>query len=124
MDSRLRRWARKISGSSVEHDREALQRNALASGSSRVAELVDRSSATCTGTITEVSAQQLGEDGWALLAAVDDGSGVLTLSWLGRRSIAGIEPGVMLTAHGRVSFKRSLPVMFNPRYEIIPCSDR
>ena len=40
------------------------------------------------------------------------------------RAIAGIEPGVMLTVSGRVAYKRGLPVMFNPRYEIIPCSDR
>lgn len=41
------------------------------------------------------------------------------LVWLGRRSIAGIAPGVTLKANGVPSQVRGTPTMYNPAYEII-----
>lgn len=120
MDSRLRKWVRKISGVNADYDRKEVQQNAIRAGSTPIADVADRSMAQCTGTVKDVALHQLGEDAPALLVALDDGTRVLTLSWLGRRAIAGIEPGVMLTVNGRVSYKKGLPVMFNPRYEILP----
>jgi hypothetical protein len=54
-----------------------------------------------------------------LEAALYDGSGVVTLVWLGRRQIVGIKPGVHLTAEGRVScHEDGRRVIYNPRYEL------
>jgi RecG-like helicase len=53
-----------------------------------------------------------------LHATLQDGSGSLTLVWLGRRRIPGIEPGRMLQAFGRVTEGPEGLVMFNPRYEL------
>ena len=53
-----------------------------------------------------------------LEAAVYDGSGVVTLVWLGRRQITGIKPGVHLMAEGRVSCHDGRRVIYNPRYEL------
>jgi hypothetical protein len=54
----------------------------------------------------------------ALEAELWDGSGLITLVWLGRRRIAGIEPGRSVKVTGRVGAQDKLRVMFNPRYEL------
>jgi hypothetical protein len=55
-----------------------------------------------------------------LEADLYDGSGVVTLVWLGRRQIAGIEPGRSLTARGRVALRDGRKVIYNPYYELAP----
>jgi hypothetical protein len=54
----------------------------------------------------------------ALEAELYDGSGIITLVWLGRRRIAGIEPGRNLRVEGRIGRMEGARVMFNPRYEL------
>lgn len=54
----------------------------------------------------------------ALEAELFDGTGTIKLVWLGRRKIQGIEPGVTLSVHGRVTFQRGVPVIYNPSYEL------
>ena len=58
-----------------------------------------------------------GDQAWA---AGYDGSGTISIVWLGRRQIVGIEPGRQLIAWGRVSLDHDRPVIFNPRYELRP----
>ncbi len=53
-----------------------------------------------------------------LEADLYDGSDVVTLVWLGRRQIAGIEPGRALTARGRVAIRDRRKVIYNPHYEL------
>ena len=54
----------------------------------------------------------------ALEAELYDGSALITLVWLGRRRIAGIEPGRAIKVTGRVGVQDKTRVMFNPRYEL------
>jgi hypothetical protein len=56
----------------------------------------------------------------ALEAELNDGSGVITVVWLGRRRIAGIEPGRAIKVEGRIGAHDGGRVMYNPRYELIP----
>ena len=42
----------------------------------------------------------------------------LTLIWLGREVIEGIETGRALTVHGRVGRRGEERVLYNPRYEL------
>ncbi|MEU4399521.1 OB-fold nucleic acid binding domain-containing protein [Micromonospora orduensis] len=53
-----------------------------------------------------------------LEADLYDGSDVVTLVWLGRRHIAGIEPGRHLTARGRMAVRDDRKVIYNPYYEL------
>lgn len=53
-----------------------------------------------------------------LRAELVDGTGSVTLVWLGRRRIPGIEPGRSLEAFGRLSETKDGLIMFNPRYEL------
>ncbi len=54
----------------------------------------------------------------ALEAELYDGSGSLTLVFLGRRKIQGIDCGRRMTATGRVTLISGRPVIFNPSYEL------
>lgn len=49
-----------------------------------------------------------------------DGSGLVRLVWLGRRRIVGVEPGCALSVTGRLNSDKEGPVMFNPRYDLLP----
>jgi hypothetical protein len=61
----------------------------------------------------------------ALEAEVFDGTGMIRVVWLGRRSLGGVEPGRMITVSGRlVVGKDAMPTIFNPRYELRPRARR
>jgi hypothetical protein len=53
-----------------------------------------------------------------LEADLYDGTDVVTLVWLGRRHIIGIEPGRQLTVRGRVAIRDDRKVIYNPYYEL------
>jgi RecG-like helicase len=53
-----------------------------------------------------------------LEADLYDGTDVVTLVFLGRRHIAGLEPGRALTARGRVALRDGRKVIYNPHYEL------
>ncbi len=55
-----------------------------------------------------------------LEAEVYDGSGTITLIWLGRRRIVGIEPGRSLVARGRLTQHDNRPTIYNASYELRP----
>jgi len=55
-----------------------------------------------------------------LEAELYDGTGAVSLVWLGRRRIAGIEPGRCLVVRGRVCVQGSRDVIYNPWYELRP----
>lgn len=56
----------------------------------------------------------------ALEADLYDGTGHMTLVWLGRRQIAGIEVGRAVVITGRMTCDSSGTTIFNPRYELRP----
>lgn len=56
----------------------------------------------------------------ALEAELWDGSGAVTLVWLGRRRIVGIEPGRRLLARGRLATFGGRCQIFNPTYDLLP----
>jgi hypothetical protein len=104
---------------SSQHDIEAreLQRDVRATGCCRVADAVDRQQVTLAGTLKYVTLRPRSGTP-ALEAELYDGSGAVTVVWLGRRRIAGVLPGALLTVTGRVSLQGGDRVMFNPRYEL------
>ncbi|MBI9114210.1 OB-fold nucleic acid binding domain-containing protein [Sanguibacter suaedae] len=54
----------------------------------------------------------------ALEAELYDGTASVDLVWLGRRRIAGIEPGRRARIEGLVSMVHGRPTIYNPRYEL------
>ncbi len=53
-----------------------------------------------------------------LEAELFDGTGTVTLIWLGRRRIRGIEPGRPLVARGRLTRQDERATIYNPSYEL------
>ncbi len=51
-----------------------------------------------------------------------DGTGSVTLIWLGRREIAGIQPGRRIVVHGRLTSVRGERAIYNPSYELRPAA--
>jgi hypothetical protein len=109
----------RLSTSQQDLESEELQEDAEASGCTRIAECNDRQIVRVTGTLRTVTLRpRAGVP--ALEAELFDGTAPLDVVWLGRRSIAGIEPGRRLIASGRISMSHGRRVLFNPKYELRP----
>ena len=88
-------------------------------GGTSIAEAPDRERVTLRGSLRTVTLRpRAGVP--ALEAELTDGTGVITIVWLGRRRIAGIEPGRAISVEGRIGSHEGVRVMYNPRYELIP----
>lgn len=88
-------------------------------GGTPIEELPVRHRATVCGTLRSVTLRpRAGVP--ALEAEMYDGTGSLFLVWLGRRQIAGVEPGRRVRVQGMVTDNHGNRVIFNPRYELLP----
>lgn len=115
--SSLRKFFQRLTASEAELDAEELRREAEASGATPVGvcrrgQLVSVSGRLKTVVYTPRSNLP------TLEADLFDGSDTVTLVWLGRRQIAGIEPGRQLTARGRIAMRDDRKVIYNPYYEL------
>jgi hypothetical protein len=110
--SSLNRWA----SSGVQDDRE-LRDSSVKAGCRPIADCEDRQRVLVRGVLRTVTLRPRGGVP-ALEAELYDGTSVLTVIWLGRRRIAGIEPGRAIEVQGRIGRQERSRVMFNPRYEL------
>jgi hypothetical protein len=109
--------ARRVVASSQELDAEDLRKDTRELGATPIADLTDKVRAGVCGTVCTTTLRP--RSGLpALEVELYDGSGTIRLIWLGRRSLAGVDPGRKLRATGRVSLCDGRPVMFNPRYQL------
>ncbi|WP_370892167.1 OB-fold nucleic acid binding domain-containing protein [Janibacter sp. GXQ6167] len=102
-----------------EVEAHELRERSTSSGGKAVADAHDREVITAIGTITSVTLRPR-DSVPALVADLYDGSQQISLTWLGRRQIRGINPGVTLRATGRVCHPKGVATIFNPAYEIVP----
>lgn len=86
-------------------------------GCCRIVDADDRARVMLQGTLRTVTLRPRGGVP-ALEAEMYDGSGAITLIWLGRRRITGVEPGRAIKVIGRIGLQERKRVMFNPRYEL------
>lgn len=114
----LMQRVRRLFSSTEELDAEELQERSEELGATPVKECVDRCRAVVAGTVRTVTLQPRA-GACALEAELFDGSDTLTLVWLGRRKIHGIEPGRQLRASGMVATAEGRRVIYNPKYELI-----
>ncbi len=112
------RALRRLGASNAELESEQRQRAAEAVGATRIGELRDREWARLRGTITVLSMKPRGGTAW-LEAEFSDGSGTITLIWMGRREIPGITAGRELIVSGRVSYVDGQRRLYNPLYELV-----
>jgi len=97
-------------------DRELIDRTVDA-GATPIAELRAGERVVVHGVVASIVVAPPGS-GCGLDAEVYDGTGRLRLVWMGRRRIAGIEPGRPITVEGRIVVNRRMPTLFNPRYTL------
>ena len=116
--SRLRRSLSKWANATDQEARD-LRRTYAESGLDTISEAPDRERVRLRGTLRTVTLRPRGGVP-ALEAELFDGSGVITVVWLGRRRIAGVSPGRAVEVQGRIGAHEGVRIMYNPRYELIP----
>jgi hypothetical protein len=114
--SKLRRTVSRWANSSDQHARE-LRQAVQDSGMVSIDQAPDRTRVHLSGTLRTVTLRPRGGVP-ALEAELFDGSGVITVIWLGRRQISGIGPGRQIEVEGRIGVQEGVRVMYNPRYEL------
>jgi hypothetical protein len=112
-----RRLIHKFTSDTSELDAEDLSRRVEQSGARRASECSCGQAVTVLGRLRSVEHRP--RDAVATLEAeLFDGSAAITLVWLGRRRIPGIEPGRTLKASGRIAVRDGRKVLYNPYYEL------
>ncbi len=113
----LRGMLRRLTRSVHEQHADELRQESHERGGTLIAELRDRTRVHVSGTIRSVTLRPRGGVP-ALEAELYDGSASVTLVWLGRRRIAGIDPGRRVVVDGFFSRHDDRLLIFNPRYEL------
>lgn len=88
-------------------------------GCSFISAIAEGEMAQVTGTVHSMAVQPHGSRP-QMRVELYDGTAILELVWLGRRNIAGVEPGAYLTVSGRVALNGDNLVMYNPGYDLLP----
>ena len=116
--SRLRasisRWANQDHAEARE-----LRKDTEKAGLVTISDAPDRQKVIVQGTLKTVTLRPRGGVP-ALEAELYDGSGSISLVWLGRRRIGGIAPGRGIRVEGRIGVQDGARVMYNPRYYLRP----
>lgn len=115
--SKLRRTISKWANSTDHYARD-LRKTYSTEKNVSIADAPDREMVTLRGSVRTVTLRPRGGVP-ALETDLFDGSGVITIVWLGRRRIAGIDPGRALQVQGRIGVHDGVRVIYNPRYELL-----
>ncbi|MBB5960058.1 hypothetical protein FHS29_006680 [Saccharothrix tamanrassetensis] len=112
-----RRLVRRLTTDVSELDADDLSRKAVEVGAVRACDCQSGQEVTVLGRLRSV--ELCPRDAAATLEAeLYDGTEGVTLVWLGRRRIAGIEPGRTVKARGRIAVRDGRKVLYNPYYEL------
>ena len=114
----LRGAFRRLTESDDRREADDLQENAHELGATAVTRCSKGKEVCVAGTVRAVRLAPLAG---APTFEVDlyDGSGTVRLVFLGRRTLAGIEAGRTMVAHGRLTRRDGRMTIFNPRYELV-----
>src|SRR3954470_17943521 len=115
--SPVRRFLRRMMASAEELDAEELQRDTVESGCTPACDVRRGQMVTVSGRLrTVVYTPRTNLP--TLEADLYDGTDLITLVFLGRRHINGIEPGRGVHVRGRVAVRDGRKVIYNPYYEL------
>ncbi|TIC83831.1 DNA-binding protein [Nocardioides sp. GY 10113] len=115
--SRLRRTISRWANSHEAEARE-LRRQFSGTGVVCIADAPNRETVHLRGTLRTVTLRPRGGVP-ALESELYDGTGTVTVIWLGRRRIAGIMAGRGIEVTGRIGEQDGVRVLYNPRYELL-----
>jgi hypothetical protein len=112
-----RRLVRRLTTDVEDLDADDLSEQAKAGGAQRACDCRSGQEVTVLGRLRSVELSP--RDAAATLEAeLFDGTEGVTLVWLGRRRIPGIEPGRTVKAKGRIAVRDGRKVLYNPYYEL------
>lgn len=118
-----RSWRGALAALTRSDDEVRARRQAEATdrlGGTPVTSLPGRCRATVCGTLRSVTVEP-SETTCTVEAELFDGSGTVRLRWIGRTSIAGVEPGRQVRVTGTMSHcGNGSRVIYNPAYELLP----
>jgi RecJ-like exonuclease len=113
----LRRMVRRLTSDVGDLDADDLSAEVARSGCDRACDSSTGEAVTVKGRLRSVEICPRGSVA-TLEAELFDGTDGVTLVWLGRRRIPGIEPGRTVRASGRVAVRDGRKVIYNPYYEL------
>jgi RecG-like helicase len=113
------RWWSSWTRSQADVEAGELASESEAQGADPIAGCQRGRTASIHGVIRSVTLRPQGASP-TLEAEVYDGSGHLTLVWIGHRRLAGVDVGRPISARGRVTCPQGRPTIFNPVYTLYP----
>lgn len=113
----LRRLLQRLTASDAELEAQELRQESAACGGVPADQVRRGDKVSISGRLRTVVYTPR-NDVPTLEADLYDGTDVVTLVFLGRRHIPGIEPGRQLTARGRLALRDDRKVIYNPYYEL------
>ncbi|MFC5951649.1 OB-fold nucleic acid binding domain-containing protein [Pseudonocardia lutea] len=114
----FRRMLRKLTSDVDVLDADDLSEDSERSGAQRASECACGQEVTMLGRLRSVEFCPEDDSSQQLQAELYDGTEGVTLVWMGRRRIPGIEPGRTMRVRGRISVRDGHKVLYNPYYEI------
>jgi hypothetical protein len=113
----FRRMLRRLTSDVDVLDADDLSEGAEREGAQRAVECASGQEVTMLGRLRSVEFRPQDAEA-SLEAELFDGTDGVTLIWLGRRRIPGIEPGRTMRVRGRLAVRDGRKVLYNPYYEI------
>lgn len=113
----LSRMVKRLTKDVDELDADELTENSVAGGARRAVDCRSGEEVVVLGRLRSVELRPTNEAA-SLEAELFDGTDGVTLVWLGRRKIPGIEPGRTLKVRGRLAERDGHKVLYNPYYEL------
>ncbi|MGH3519078.1 MAG: OB-fold nucleic acid binding domain-containing protein [Haloechinothrix sp.] len=111
------RMVRKLISDVEDLDAADLSAKSVAGGAQRASDCNTGQEVTMLGRLRSVELSPSNEVA-TLEAELFDGTEGVTLVWLGRRKIPGIEPGRTIKVSGRLAERDGHKVLYNPYYEL------
>lgn len=118
MPSPLSRWFGRLGRSEEQLTWSDARREAERTVAIPIGQAVDRQRVAVKGRIESMVRQRRQRGSW-LEARLADESGAVTLVWMGRNEIPGVEVGRVMRVEGRIGVIDGVPHIFNPSYTLL-----
>lgn len=112
----FRKLTRRLTADVAELDAHEMSQTAEAAGARRACDCSRGEEVTVLGRLRSVAVSPKSAEA-SLEAELFDGTEAVTLVWIGRRHIPGIEAGRTVRVRGRLAERNGAKVLYNPHYE-------
>jgi RecG-like helicase len=113
----FRKLTRRLTADVAELDAHEMSQTAAAAGARRACDCSRGEEVTVLGRLRSVAVSPKSAEA-SLEAELFDGTEAVTLVWIGRRHIPGIEAGRTVRVRGRLAERNGAKVLYNPHYEL------